>query len=321
MYTATFAMTIIIVIAATNLFLGFAAAVLLGRGPKRWSDIDKAIVLQPVSLRGLHPAPKTTVERVDLQLFPPPTPPKTEPAHPAAEGVAAEQDTSTEQDIPPQDVVVAAAEQVPDMPATAPAAASQPNAPVEPAPQKIVLAQKGPAIKVENDPPERDTQSATRYLAAQRLERRTPSVSGTWPDVEGAELDNEVHKRLTEAVYQRIRKQVRKDRRVLNLGSGQFAWFSNDVPPEDALMPVERIRQMLTATQFQHAGNLINTTVVAGAVAGMPSDDAERLLKRLRTALQYAMEKQECTTCLDTGDGPTGVDPYPIEVEPTECEL
>lgn len=321
MYSATFAMTIIIVIAATNLFLGFAAAVLLGRGPKRWSDIDKAIVLQPVSLRGLQPAPKTTVERVDLQLIAPTISPKTEPAQTPAPAAPAEQDTSTERNILLQDVPVTAAEQAHNMPATAPVPASQPNDPVEPAPQKIVLAPKGPVIKNDNDPPEKTLNQQLDTWRHSDLSDETPSMSGMWLDVKGAEIDDEVHKRLTEAVNQRIKKQVRKDRRVLNLGTGQFAWFSDDVPPEDALMPVERIRQMLTETQFQHAGNLINTTVVAGVVAGMPDDDAECLFKRLRTALQYAMEKPECTTCLDTGAGPTGVASYPIEVEPTECEL
>ena len=57
MYSATFAMIVIIGIAVTNLFLGFATAMLLGRGPKRLSDIDRAIVLEPVDVRGWRPRP------------------------------------------------------------------------------------------------------------------------------------------------------------------------------------------------------------------------------------------------------------------------
>ena len=54
MYSVTFAMTAIIIIAGTNLFLGFAVALLMGRGPKRWSDIDRAIVLQGVPVRCVY---------------------------------------------------------------------------------------------------------------------------------------------------------------------------------------------------------------------------------------------------------------------------
>ena len=66
MYSATFAMTVIIGIAVINLLLGFAAAVLSGRGPKRWSDLERAFVLQPVSLRGVRWGRRAAVEHVDV---------------------------------------------------------------------------------------------------------------------------------------------------------------------------------------------------------------------------------------------------------------
>ncbi|MFO7905893.1 MAG: hypothetical protein R6U98_24755, partial [Pirellulaceae bacterium] len=50
MYSVTFALTVILVIAATHLFLGFAAAILTGYGPKRLSDIKLVVVPLHVSL-------------------------------------------------------------------------------------------------------------------------------------------------------------------------------------------------------------------------------------------------------------------------------
>ncbi len=46
MYSMTFALIVIIGMASMNLFLGFAAAVLMGRGPKSWNDVDRAGVSQ-----------------------------------------------------------------------------------------------------------------------------------------------------------------------------------------------------------------------------------------------------------------------------------
>ena len=43
MFSVTLALIAIFGIALTNLFLGFASAVLIGRGPKSWSDLDDAV--------------------------------------------------------------------------------------------------------------------------------------------------------------------------------------------------------------------------------------------------------------------------------------
>jgi len=43
MFSVTLALIAIFGIALTNLFLGFASALLIGRGPRSWSDVDEAV--------------------------------------------------------------------------------------------------------------------------------------------------------------------------------------------------------------------------------------------------------------------------------------
>jgi hypothetical protein len=86
-------------------------------------------------------------------------------------------------------------------------------------------------------------------------------------------------------------------------------------------MPVERIRQIIAATRFQAATEEIGLKVVGGVVCGTADDKADCLINRLNTAWQYAVEKDEFSSCLDDGSGPQGIKPYRIEVEESECQL
>lgn len=316
MYSATFAMTIIIGIAAINLLLGFATAILLGRGPKNWSDIDRAVVLHPISLRDLRPARRPTVERADVQLPAMPTLQESTLVESVAQAEHDGQGAATENNSTRTGNSANSA-------ATNSAAASSagPSDANHPSPMKIVLAPKSPVIEDEFIPPEKSLSQQLETWHQGDLSDETPSLSGMQIDVEGSDVDDGTPNLLADAVYKRIKAQVRKDRRVLRISNSQFAWFSSDVPPDDALMPVERIRQMLAKTQFSHQGNPIVATIVAGVVIGLPEDDADGLLKRLDAALQYVREKREHATCLDTGDGPAGVEAYAVEVEESECEL
>ncbi len=103
---------------------------------------------------------------------------------------------------------------------------------------------------------------------------------------------------------QRIKSQVRKDRRVLRIGSDQFVWFSSDVPPDDALMPVERIRQILTKTRFPAPEPAVAISVWGGVAIGLEGDDAPGLLTRLHDTLHYAVQQGADASCLDGGQGP-----------------
>ncbi len=331
MYSATFAMTVIIGTAIINLLLGFAAAVLMGRGPKRWSDIERAIVLQPIALGHLRPAARPTVERVDLNQASTPTPEECD-AKPLAERPLRVEEipaTGTAPAAPTPEVTTTGNGVEPLAVADTPTVDEEPSNSLPPnspepnssAPREIVLAPKNPTNEAETQPPEKTLNHQLDTWRHGELGDEAPSISGIKIDLNDCELDPSARELLMEAVYARIKSQVRKDRRVLKIESGQFAWFSCDVPPDDALMPIERIRQMLTKTQFHHQGNPIPATVVASVVVGLQDDHAEDLLKRLHTALQYALESQEHATCLDTGRGPEGIAPYSIEVEETECEL
>ena len=63
MYSVTFALTAIFGIVLTNLFLGFAFAVLMGRGPKSWSDVENAVTIQYFSPRLLFPFSRRTAKK------------------------------------------------------------------------------------------------------------------------------------------------------------------------------------------------------------------------------------------------------------------
>ena len=44
-------MAIVFLVAFLNLALGFAAALYMGRGPRNWSDVDRAIRFESTALR------------------------------------------------------------------------------------------------------------------------------------------------------------------------------------------------------------------------------------------------------------------------------
>ncbi len=337
-------MTVIIGIAIINLMLGFAAALLLGRGPQRWSDVERAIVLQPIALGHLRPDARPTVERVYLNLAPSRTIEEPEPEPrgsgapnlPAAatNGPSATSDTPSASNAPspPEPTagktakVVTRAGNGVELLAATDTPPEQTNPPLsssaqETAPKEIVLTLSNPVVEAESQSPEKTLSHQLDTWRHSDLSDEAPSMSGIKIDLSDCELDDATSDRLLEKVFVRIKSQVRKDRRVLKVEKGQFAWFSCDVTPDDALMPIERIRQILTKTRFFPLDNPLPVAVVASVVIGQQEDDAEELFKRLHMALQHASEDQAHATYLDTGNGPESVEPYEIEVEETECEL
>ncbi len=305
MYSATFAITVIFGIAAVNLFLGFAVAVLLGRGPKSWDDLEQTIVVHPVTIRGLRFAPRPQVERIDL-----PASFATAVMTPAASpgSTAWDSQLSTNADEEPAGASSSDSE----------SAGSHSEAPAEP--KKLVLAAKPPVDTYENDPPE---QLLERQINAWRdgdLSEETPSMSGLRVAIQG-DVDQTLSGALIDAMRGQIKSQLRRDRRVLQIAPDTFAWFSADVTPVDALLPVERIRQIIAATHFRHAGGDVRVQLAGGVVHGTSGDDPGRLLNRLHSTLQYALEKDEFSTCIDEGAGPEGVSPFQIEVAESVCEL
>lgn len=198
------------------------------------------------------------------------------------------------------------------------------STPPQNAPRKIVLPTRPPPQDTTVEPPEETLSQQLEMWREGDSSDETPSMSGILIDVEDSELDIAIRALLSKAAYRRVRAQLRTDRRLLQTGDYQCVWFSSDIPPDQALMPVERIRQMLTSTRFHHQGTTVSIKVVAAVVAAQKTDSPTHLLKRLHASLQYALEaleKQQHATCLDTGEGPEGVEPHPIEIQESDCDL
>ncbi|MFW6169592.1 MAG: hypothetical protein ACODAD_03815 [Planctomycetota bacterium] len=288
MYNPTFALTVILVISATHLFLGFATAMLMGHGPKRLPEIKLVVVPLRISF-----------PRWPLARRPKPNPVNEQGDEPGDQNAAANESTADQRHSTGE--------------------ADKPG--VAKSPEKIVLASRTRQAKRTEEPPEKHLEDELETWRQGELRDETPSMSGVRFELHESELESETYKALSDAVHKRIRRQVRRDRRVLGIDDNQFAWFSTDVPPEDALMPAERIRQTLMKTQFKHQGVPVHITVGAAVVAGLPEDTPEGLLQRLHKSLQYVLEKAADAPCLDTGDGPREITPRPVEVREAECEL
>jgi hypothetical protein len=324
MYSVVFAMTVILGIAVTNMFLGFAAALLLGRGPRRWSDVDRAIVIQPVVLNLPRFRRRPRVERIEVPLA------VTEAAPPHEAPRASSTPEPQVEDAAPGDGYVGrsvqdakAKESAASESADNAAAASQAT-PVATTtvPETLILRPAVQTLEEENkSPAEALQEQLQQWRGSESVDEDVPSLSGLSISLVDVDTDSPVGEILSETIHARIKGQVRRDRRVLRIEPGCFVWFSPDVLPDDALMPVERIRQLLDHTRFLDHGEAVRLSIVAGVVQALAEDDSESLLDRLRSAWHLAQQEGAYPTALDTGSGPNGVKPYAIEVEETDCEL
>ena len=305
-------MTVIIGIALANLLLGFAVALLMGRGPRSWADVDRAIVVRYFSphlfLLRSGPSPKPTalqISTVSTRLVESSSPP-----------------TLPEQDQNGSD----------GPPKGAPAAArtgedgDQPGAAVPPdgadtVVRKVTLQPKAAAQFDANQPPETVLNAQLDAWRHDEDRDETPSMTGLCAVPTNEEFDDTARARLMDAVHAKISGQLRKDRRVIRLEPDQFAWFSEDMHPEDACMPAERIRQMISQTRFENDGTTIHVEVHAAVAAGTDSDQATDLIGRLQDAMKHGLEKTASQTCLDLGQGPDSVDLPEFEIEDSVCKL
>ena len=323
-------MTVIVGIAIANLLLGFATAVLMGRGPKRWSEVEKCLVLKPISIGRARPAVSTVTEPMDLSFTTRPLPDVPEPD--GSESVPELPGESTEAaetlDVPARELAdtlpgdkAQAVEEVASDQSTTHSTAAAISSPALPPDKKLKLPLKGRLEEQQAASPEATLNHQINSWRQGDFADEVPSLSGIQFEVVEPALDDSTLELLSKALHARVRDQVRKDRRVLRIDLNQVIWFSADAPPEDALLPVERIRQMLTCTHLQHEGLPVVIEVVAGVVATLPDDDAVSLLKRLQAAHQHSRGESEHATSLDTGHGPLGIEAYDIEVAESECDF
>ncbi len=149
----------------------------------------------------------------------------------------------------------------------------------------------------------------------------TPCLSGFVVTVQDNTVDDRVRSSLMNAILAKISSQLRKDRRVLRTDDQHFVWFSADMQPDDGLMPVGRIRQIIDKTQFLHHGAPLAIETHAVVLAVTPNDNAADLIQRIHTTLKHAQENGGRSMCIDRGEGPMFVDPLRLEIDASECVL
>jgi hypothetical protein len=298
LYSTTFALIVIIGIAGMNLFLGFAAALLIGRGPKSWSDVDQAFIFRGFSPELIRVRGKSTAEA---------SPPKADAGGPPTRRRA----PHTEPAIPK----VSEPPPGTDHPTS--------TVPTEPQAEEAVL-------KLEPLVPQKeiDDTPADEMLEAQLLEWRDDeeaediaSISVLVLSEPNDDTEPEAVPLLRQAVYKTMRQQIRRDRVLMIMGAGQYVWFSADVHPEDALMPVERIRQTIQNTHYEYLERPLAIKMHSAVAAVRREDRAKDLTTRLLDTITVAQQSNEDVVFLELGSGPKATERIAIEVEESTCVL
>lgn len=303
MYSTTLALAAILSVALVNTFLGFAFASLMGRGPRRWRDADQAITIRYFSPGLLWPRwrRKTSAQHAPAATAPPTTAqPKREAT---AAHVAAPSTTTADKQAP--------------APPLFPVASAVPTS-LNPS-SRLVLTPKDQPEIATNEPIEESLQrQLTAWLAnEQRLE--TPSLCGISIVIRDPSSDPDLARSVMNTVSAKIAAQLRKDRRILCPQHNQLVWFAADSTPDDGLLPLSRIRQLLEKTRFLR-GEIPLTVETATALMSISAGDTPAIaLKRMQQTLAYAQEKGAGSVCVELGNGPTLVEPVPMDVDASEC--
>jgi len=302
MFSVTFALIAILAIAVTNLFLGFATAMLLGRGPKNWSDLDQAVTVRYFAPRLLFPG----AQRHAAPPLAPPLP--IEPIAPTP-SVRSMPEASEPAALPEHPVVNE------PVPVSSPSQCAAWDSTVK----KLVLAPRPTASPDDTRTPDEIFAGQWEKWRAHPGPEAHPCLAGVLVAVRGGTLDADARSALMKAVQTSITGQLRKDRRVLRVADDQCMWFLPDVSTADALAPVERTRQMLRKTRFVFEEQTLDVAVQSAVVAVSAADDPPLLIQRLQQTLHFALERGENATCTDTGQGPTVVPGPDLDLEEIEC--
>jgi len=110
--------------------------------------------------------------------------------------------------------------------------------------------------------------------------------------------------RILQALADVLKHQVSRDsgfERVLRYNGHQFLLFFEDVGLSSATDTVERVRQVVAATLFEHRGKQYSLTVSAGVTALRPEDDIHQLLSRASLLVTQAKADGGNRTCIDDG--------------------
>jgi hypothetical protein len=301
MYSVPFLIMIVAGIAVVNLFLGFAAALLAGRGPQRWSDLDRIVKVRyfsPALLFGKdRPAERQTEIDADPLLNPRSADDDQPPQVPCAEPSFNAECGSTRRDNDPERFQCGSVV------------------------RKFTLSTDQDGPPPQNVPPPQFLDEQLRMWREQPEPRDTPSLSGLSVEALTEDVDPSTLEALLRAVESRVAGQLRRDRRVLHIAERQFAWFSDDVEPDDAMMPLNRIRQLLETTRFTVGTAAIHLRVAAAVVAGTDRDSGHALLARLQSSLQFAAQQCAQQTARDIGSGPEPMETPALDLDESVCAL
>lgn len=303
MYSATFALTAIFGIALTNLFLGYAFAVLIGRGPRSLSDLENVVTIRYFSPRLLFPFTRRTRKHKE-------EPSSAAPA--AARTPVVQHATNTEPDSPTA---------TPASAVDVPPAITVRSIAIAGTTPRLVLQPKSVVPPEEVEPPEVVLGRQLEAWQASDAREETPCLSGFVVTLRDGTVEDHVRTSLLNAVCGKITNQLRKDRRVLRSDDNHFLWFSPDVHPDDGLMPVGRIRQIIDKTRFLYEGAPLTVETHAAVVAVTLQDHAEDLIRRVQGTLKYAQQKGGRSMCVDFGDGPAFVEPLRLDIDESEFVL
>lgn len=310
MYSTAFALLAILSVALVNMFLGFASASLMGRGPRRWREADQAITIRYFSTSLLWPR-----WRRKPQGQPVPAPTATPVATPAAAPPPLPQNETPPAPLATRPTPLA------DRPAAAappfPVAAAVPTS-LNPSPRLVLTPKDQPEVPA-NEPVEESLQrQLTAWLAnEQRLE--TPSLCGLSVVVRDPSASPEIARSVMTAITTKVAAQLRKDRRILSPHENQLIWFAADTHPDDGLLPLSRIQQLLEKTRFLVGENRLTIETATALMAVNFGDTPAIALKRIQQTLAYAQEKGAGSICVELGSGPTLVEPVKMDVDASEC--
>lgn len=101
----------------------------------------------------------------------------------------------------------------------------------------------------------------------------------------------------------------------------RFGFFFGDTGPNAATSNVERIRQTMESTAFHCDDQDYQLTMSCAVTDVRPSDSSESLLARVERVVRSAKQAGRNCTMLDSGQGPTRIDPPTFKVKPRVIEL
>ncbi len=323
MFSAMFAITVIFGIALCNLFLGFASALLIGRGPKSWADVEDRVQVRWIVRRS-----KGTAEPLDNPAEPSvvqtagraPSARATAPTTSAAERKDADRRTQSSADTTPGDTECTDQKMEPGESDARPSVVEGASGPQSTEPSRVIQVPRDEPDEAARHPQAVLEDQLAAWISSEEHEKQ-PSAAIL--DIDFAEDDgeSESNTRVLDAIATTVSGQLRKDRRVVRPVEHQFAWFADDMEVRETLTPVQRIRQLVNKTRFTHDDRSIPLEVRAAVVTVDADDTSKTLLERLQQAITVCRSNAESHTVVDEGEGPKEAEPVDFDVDEVQCEV